>query len=242
MVRIETAMVFAAGFGTRMRPLTLTIPKPLVKVGGKALLDYRLDALVRVGVKRAVVNTHYLPEQIHQHLENRRDIEIIISYEEEILETGGGMVRARKHLGDDPIFVMNSDVIWLDRGTPALERLMVTYDSETMDILMLLHPCAKAVGYDGTGDFDLTEDDGSILGKVGTKAAYVYTGVQIMNPHILDSSVEKKFSLSQIFRQHFDYTSPLYGRMHGIVHQGDWLHVDSSESLKEAENFLRHQC
>ncbi len=149
------------------------------------------------------------------------------------------MAFARHYLGDDPIFVMNSDVIWLDRGMPALDCLMADFNPEVMDMLMLLHPCERAVGYHGRGDFNLAED-GAILNAAGAQATYVYTGVQIMNPKILDTITEKKFSLSQIFRQHLDPTSPRYGRMHGIVHRGEWLHVDSLESLQEAEDFLQH--
>ncbi|MCB2081466.1 MAG: nucleotidyltransferase family protein [Rickettsiales bacterium] len=237
----HTAMVFAAGFGTRMQPITHTTPKPLVSVAGKTLLDWRLDALAKAGVKRAVVNTHHLGDQVKEHLSARDDMEIIISHEEEILETGGGMVQALPYLGSDPIFVVNSDVIWLDEsvGELTLQRMADAYEPETTDMLLLLQPVEKAWGYKGNGDFNCTEDGRLFRKATDTHRAFVFTGLQIFNPEILAHELLRPFSLSDIFLKRYQ-PDGLFACMRGLIHSGAWLHIDSPQSLEAAETFLSH--
>jgi MurNAc alpha-1-phosphate uridylyltransferase len=253
----KIAMVFAAGLGTRMRHLTADKPKPMVEVCGKALIDYRLDKLKEFGIERVVVNTHYKADVLHQHLKPRTDIEIIISHETERLETGGGILKSIDLLGSEPIFVINSDVIWLDNSkdfAPALNRLAENFDINNMDFLLLMHNVNKAVGYYGDGDFNMkASNNAEILtrtekinkqadDKLNVKHQFVYTGIQILNQKIVkeyaEKTGEKFFSLSKIFNLAMSENSDNLKKLYGIEHKGDWLHVDSPESLADAENFL----
>ncbi len=236
---INTAMVFAAGLGTRMRPLTLTIPKPMVNIRNKPLIDYRIDYLIASGVKNIIVNTHYLHEQIEQHLAQRKDANIIISYEETLLDTAGGLAYARPHLGDAPIFVTNSDTIWIDGTLPALQRMREYWDAEKMDILLLLHPRETAFGYHGAGDFDL-HTDGTIARSSNNR--YVYTGVMILSPHLINNLTVAPLSLRDIMFKTLDPTTGIIDRVHGIVHDGSWLHIDSVDFIKPAEDLLNKIC
>jgi len=236
MAKIETAMVFAAGLGTRMLPLTKNLPKPMVKVLGKPLIDYRLDKLAEYGIKRVVVNTFHLAQIIEDYLKNRKDMEIIISREELRLETGGGLLKALPHLGKKPFFVINSDVIWIDKGSPALQRLSESWDEKHMKILMLLQKTGKAIGYEGAGDFEL-QDDGQVSKNSGQNHPYVFSGIQIFSPSLLAGMELKPFSLSQIFRERRQENDNLEG-MYGIEHNGQWLHIDSVKGIKRAEKIL----
>ena len=235
----QTAMVFAAGFGTRMRPITNNIPKPLVKVNGKPMLDYALDALAEVGVEKAVVNTHYLAGQIAEHVEGRKNPQIIISHESPtILETGGGIVNALPLLGDKPFYVINTDTLWVDNGKPALLRLAEFWNPAKMDALLLLAKVATAVGYDGSGDFNLLPD-GILQRNLNTSACeFVYSGVMIIKPEIFHGLDAKPFS---IFRD-FLFKKPEYNsengampRLYGLAHEGKWLHVGTPDAIKLAE-------
>ncbi len=234
----DTAMVFAAGFGTRMRPLTETVPKPLIEVAGKPMMDYRLEKLVEAGIKQVVINTHYLAEQIQAYASKRRDIDVIISHEAEILETGGALLKAKNHFAKAPIFIINSDIIWLDKGTPLLERLAAAWNPDAMDMLMCLHPTERAIGYHGAGDFALDEQ-GVIRRPDTPQKPYVYAGIQLFSPTILERYGDAHyFSLSAVFKDALTPGHALYERMHGLIHTGDWLHIDSLGALEEAEAFL----
>ena len=222
----HTAMVFAAGLGLRMRPLTLTTPKPLITVTGRTMLDRALDHLVKAGVKRAIVNTHYLPEQIENHLKTRSDIKIEIIHEPVLLETGGGLKNALSKLGTDPIYVINSDIVWTDAATPALENLSANWRDE-MDVLLLLVQREKAIGYDGQGDFGLKEN---LLTRPDVPRPFVFSGIQMLNPNIVADNAEKIFSL-----HHYYFNNP---KAHGVVHDGKWLHIGTPEGLVEAEEHL----
>ena len=222
----HTAMVFAAGLGLRMRPLTLTTPKPLITVTGRTMLDRALDHLVKAGVKRAIVNTHYLPEQIENHLKTRSDIKIEIIHEPVLLETGGGLKNALSKLGTDPIYVINSDIVWTDAATPALENLSANWRDE-MDVLLLLVQREKAIGYDGQGDFGLKEN---LLTRPDVPRPFVFSGIQMLNPNIVADNAEKIFSLN-----HYYFNNP---KAHGVVHDGKWLHIGTPEGLVEAEEHL----
>lgn len=232
---INTAMVFAAGFGKRMRPITDTLPKPLIKVGGTSMLDRALDKLREAGATKAVVNTHYLPEKIEQHLANRAAPQIILSREEpEILETAGGIIKALPHLGSEPFYSVNSDVVWLDGATPALQRLAQVWDTDAMDMLLLLQPLDKAIGYDGTGDFGLT-DNGQLTKS--PPLPYVFTGVQIIHPRIFKGLKAEPLSLSTFYKQATQSDGTLT-RIYGIEHDGAWLHIGTPEGLEQAEKYL----
>lgn len=229
----ETAMVLAAGLGMRMRPLTLSTPKPLLKVGGKALIDYALDKLVNAGIKRAVVNTFYLAEQIEAHLAARKDIEIIISRENELLDTGGGIKNALHYFGEKPFFVFNADLPWFDEGEPSLERMKKAWNPEAMDILLLVMPTAKARGFPDKGDF-MMESNGRLWRKNAPHLlTHVWISAQIMKPQLILEVQEKVFSNNMIF----DVVEEK-NKLFGIVHEGSCYHVGTPSDFAEANRLL----
>jgi len=227
-------MVLAAGHGLRMRPLTLTRPKPLIEVAGKALIDYGFDRLRQAGVRRAVVNVHYLAEQIEAWAERQSAPGIVISDERtELLDTGGGIAHALPLLGSRPFFVINSDSFWIDRGTPALERLRERWDDAAMDCLLLLSPLPQTVGYDGAGDFVL-EPDGR-LRRRGTAPGepLAYIGAYLVAPRLFNDAPEGKFSMNLLWDR-----AIAAGRLFGISHTGIWLHVGTPDAIALAERAL----
>ncbi len=226
----DSAMVLAAGLGTRMRPLTDAAPKPLIEVAGKALMDYALDRFAGAGVKRAIVNVHYLADQIEAHLASRREPEVIISDERELLlETGGGLKKARHLFGDAPIFCTNTDAIMLDEGgTEACALLAESWDASKMDALLLLVPIVRTSGYDGRGDFDRTED-GRIAFRSGDAAPFVFTGLQMIKPALIDEGPDGPFSTRVLWDK-----AAAEGRLHGVIYRGDWLHVGDAAGLAAA--------
>lgn len=232
----ETAMVMAAGLGKRMRPLTVTRPKPLVEVAGKPLLDHTMDHLRDAGIKRAVVNVHYLADQVEAHLKARAgDIEVLISDERaQLMETGGGIVQARAMLGDKPFFTVNSDTLWVDGPIDALHALAAAWNDEKMDALLLLVPLARATCHRGQGDFRL-DAFGRITErrKPGRLAPFVYTGVQILSPRVLRDWPEGPFSTNLFWNRALEA-----GRLWGAVHQGLWFDVGSPRAIRETEMAL----
>ncbi len=232
-----TAMVLAAGLGTRMRPLTDHLPKPLIKVAGKALIDYTLDRFAQAGVKRAIVNVHYRADQMEAHLAGRRTPEIIISDERALLlETGGGLKKAEGCLGDRPIFCTNTDAILVDgAGEEPCAALAEAWRDAGMDALLLLVPAGLARGYDGAGDFELSPD-GGLDWRTGASAPFVYTGLQIIRPSLLKDAPEGPFSLRLLWDK-----ARAAGRMKGVVHQGPWMHVGDPQGLALAEAFFDNQ-
>ena len=232
----DTAMVMAAGLGKRMRPLTATRPKPLVKVAGKPLIDWSLDRLVEAGIGRAVVNVHYLADPLEVHLRHRTDLAIDLSDERaQLLETGGGMVKAwRAGLLPDPFFCLNSDNIWLDGPRNAFEELSNAWDPAQMDALLLMvrHPAAHT--YDGKGDFHLDP-----LGRVsrrrsGRIAPFIYTGIQLVSHRLLRDPPEGPFSTNLLWTRAIDE-----GRLFGWVHTGQWYEVGTPEAIAPTEAHLR---
>ena len=234
MSTLTTAMVLAAGLGTRMRPLTDDRPKALVEVDGKALIDHVLDRLVEAGCAKAVVNVHWFADRLEEHLSHRKDIEIVISNErDELLETGGGLKHARALLGDDPVWVANIDSVWIDRSD-ALGHLARAWDPERMDTILMLAERELSIGCEGAGDFFL-EDDGALTFRgEAPSAPYAYMGVHITKPQIVDDGPDGPFSLSQIWRR-----MATKGRLHGRVLDGFWMHVGDPVSRDEAEAKLR---
>jgi len=229
------AMVLAAGLGLRMRPLTLSRPKPLLTVAGRTLLDHALDRLAAAGVATAVVNSHYLGEMIGAQLAGRTEPEIILSPEPEALETGGGIRKALPYLGQKPFVSANADVLWLDGPVPAVRRLARAWDAAAMDAVLLLVPMARAHGYDGPGDFEMDEAGRLSRRRDGTAASFVFAGVQILTPALFADTPEGAFSTNLVW----DRALPA-GRLHGIVHDGEWFHVGTPDALQWTDDWFRN--
>jgi N-acetyl-alpha-D-muramate 1-phosphate uridylyltransferase len=227
---VRNAMVLAAGLGTRMRPLTDALPKPLVKIAGKTLLDHVLDRLAEAGVAKAVVNVHHLADQIEAHVKSRTRPQIAISDERgELLDTGGGVVKALPLLGSQPFFHMNSDSLWIEGVTPNLPRLAARFD-DGMDILLLLASTATSIGYDGRGDFVMAPDGRLTRRPEREVAPFVYAGAAMMQPSLFAKAPRGKFSLSSTFNQVMEA-----GRLYGLRLEGTWMHVGTPEAIKAAE-------
>ena len=232
----ETAMVMAAGLGKRMRPLTATRPKPLIEVAGKPLIDHVFARLRSSGVKRAVVNVHYLADALEAHLVNRvKGIEILVSDERpRLMETGGGIVQARDLIGDKPFLVVNSDNLWIDGPADAIRLLGARWDDATMDALLLLVPLSQAHNHGGQGDFHLAPD-GRITKRrqPGRPAPFVYTGVQILSPRVIADWPEGPFSTNLFWDR-----AVATGRAYGLVHQGLWFDVGTPGAIAKTEAIL----
>ena len=231
----ETAMVMAAGLGQRMRPLTETRPKPLIEVAGKPLIDHVLDRLRAAGVRRAVVNVHYLADQMEAHLARQTGIEVVVSDERgRLMETGGGLVQARDLLGDEPVVVVNSDNLWVDGPVDAIRLLAGRWDEAEMDALLLLVPLARANNNNGSGDFHLGAD-GRIVArrKPGRVAPFTYTGVQLLHPRLIADWPEGPFSTNLFWDR-----ALANGRLYGLVHQGLWFDVGTPEAIGRTETLL----
>ena len=229
--RIKTAMVLAAGLGTRMRPLTNDRPKALVEVGGRALIDHVLDRLADAGVEKAVVNVHWFADRLEAHLAARgHGPEIVISDERaELLETGGGLKKASPLLGDAPVFVANIDSVWIDRAD-ALAELSRLWDAEQMDAALLLARREGSIGFEGDGDFFLSDEGQLTFRGEAVSAPFAYMGVHICRPDYVAEGPEGSFSLSGLWRK-----SAAAGRLYGCVLNGDWMHVGDPQARDEAE-------
>ncbi|HEY8566747.1 MAG TPA: nucleotidyltransferase family protein [Beijerinckiaceae bacterium] len=231
---IRTAMVLAAGLGQRMRPITDTLPKPLVRVGGRALIDYSLDRLAEAGIETAVVNVHHLPDQIEAHVRGRTVPRIVISDERDrLLETGGGVKRALPLLGAEPFLALNSDSLWIEGPRANLPRFLASWDSGRMDILLLVAATATSLGYDGAGDFAM--DTGGTLRRRREREVtpFVYAGVAILKPELFADTPEGAFSLNLLFDR-----AIAAGRLHGLRLDGQWLHVGTPDAIAAAEERL----
>jgi MurNAc alpha-1-phosphate uridylyltransferase len=229
----KTAMVLAAGHGTRLAPLTDERPKPLIRVAGKALLDHALDRLAEAGVERAVVNTHHLGEQIERHLADRKRPQIEISREATILDTGGGIAHALPLLGDDPFLAVNAKIVWLDGKTPSLRRLAERWDDATMDGLLLLHPTVASLTHDGSGDFFLDPEGRLRRRRSWEVAPFVYTGIQILHPRLFANAPGGAFSLNLLYDRAMEA-----GRLFGLRHDGEWFQVTRTAHLAAIEAAL----
>lgn len=231
----ETAMVLAAGLGTRMRPVTEAVPKPLVPVCGRPLIDHVLDRLTDAGGRRVVVNLHYKGELIERHLQGRRDVEILFSREDRLLDTGGGIAQALPLLGET-FFVVNSDVIWLDGKVSALKRLARVFDPERHDALLLLQRTVLAVGYEGPGDFML-DALGAVRRRVESEITpYLFAGIQLLHRRLFEDAPDGAFSMNRLWDK-----AIAAGRASGIVHDGEWFHVGSAAGLSATEARLKTQ-
>lgn len=227
----KTAMVLAAGLGTRMRPLTDDRPKALVNVAGRALIDHVLDRLVEAGVERAVVNVHAFADLLEAHLKHRRDIEILISDERAcLMETGGGLKQARSLLGDDPIVVSNIDSVWEEPSGSAIARLAQGFDIARMGARLMLADMAHCLGFEGAGDFFMDEHGVLSFRDALPQAPWAYMGVQIVDPSVVDAEPLEPFSFTRVWRR-----LAKDGRLHGAPLGGYWMHVGDPASHRAAE-------
>ncbi|KQU55178.1 mannose-1-phosphate guanylyltransferase [Bosea sp. Leaf344] len=224
-------MVLAAGLGQRMRPITDTLPKPLVAIGGKAMLDHALDRLAEAGVREAVVNVHHLADRIEAHLAGRTSPHVTISDERaQLLETGGGVRKALPLLGPHPFFHVNSDSLWSESGRSNLAAMARRWDASAMDMLLLLAERETSIGFDGAGDF--VRDAAGRLTRRGAAASapFIYAGVAILKPDLFEATPEGPFSLNLLFDR-----AIAAGRLYGQVLEGQWLHVGTPDAIAPAE-------
>ncbi len=231
---IAAGMVLAAGLGLRMRPITERMPKPLVMVAGRCLLDRALDHYAQAGLGRAVVNTHYLADQIAAHVEGRPQPKIVLSHEPALLETGGGVLNALPQLGSGPFIVANSDAMWLNGPIPALTRLARAWNGGLMDALLLLSVIPGTLGYEGRGDFYM---DG--VGRLRRRAErgiapFLFTGVQILHPRLFEGEAPGKWSLNRVYDK-----ALAAERLYGLRHDGAWYHVGDPAGLTAVEARLK---
>jgi MurNAc alpha-1-phosphate uridylyltransferase len=225
------AMVLAAGLGVRMRPLTDNIPKPLVRVAGQTLLDHVLDKLGSAGVAEAVVNVHYLPDQIIQHTRARTRPRVIISDERnQVLGTGGAVVKALPLLGPAPFFHVNSDTLWIDGVRSNLARLAEAFDPDRMDILLLMAPTTSSIGYGGRGDYAMLPDGALRKRREHQVVPFVYAGVAIMSPSLFADAPKGEFSLTKMFDRANEQE-----RLFGLRLDGVWMHVGTPDAVHAAE-------
>lgn len=235
MRHVDTAMIMAAGKGTRMMPLTADRPKPLVEVAGVALLDHVLDHLRGAGVGKVVINAHYRAEQVEDHMTARAaDFEVIISDERALLlDTGGGLVRALPLIAADPFLCVNADNWWTDDGVNAFTRMMQAWDNEAMDVLMLLVPFAGANNTQGHGDFDIDGESRLSRRRLGEQGAYVWTGIQMLSKRLIIDPPSEVFSTNIFWDR-----AIADGRCFGLVHKGMWFDVGYPAAIAATEQKL----
>jgi MurNAc alpha-1-phosphate uridylyltransferase len=227
----KRAIVLAAGLGTRMRGHNDQVPKPLVEVSGKALIDYALDRLAEAGVEQTVVNLHYMADALESHLARRKQPRIVFSDErKELLGTGGGVVKALAHLGDAPFFYMNSDTLWIDGVKPNLQRLARTFDPAAMDALLLLAPTTTSIGYDARGDFAMNSDGRLRRRPEREVVPFAYASAALLSPALFKDAPKGAFPLTVLFDRAAEQ-----GRLHGLRIDGIWMHVGTPEAVAEAE-------
>lgn len=235
--RPAAAMVLGGGYGKRMMPLTKDIPKPMVVLKGRPLIDHVLDRIAAAGVPQAVVNVHYCADKLQAHVEKRTHPKIAISDErQQLLDTGGGVAKALPLLGPDPFLIHNSDSVWIEGVGSNLERMFSVWDPDTMDSLMLLASAATSLGYDGSGDFAMDKD--GRLSRRGERqmVPFVFTGVSIAHPRIFEGAPDGAFSMNRLWDRAIDN-----GRLFGIRLDGLWMHVGTPEALVEAERWIESE-
>jgi N-acetyl-alpha-D-muramate 1-phosphate uridylyltransferase len=238
MTEARTATVLAAGFGERMRPLTLRMPKPLVTLAGRPLLDHVLDRLAAAGVTTAVVNVHYLPEQLEAHLAARKDRppETLVSDERGVLlDTGGGAKKALPLLGRGPFFVHNADSVWTEGAAPALTRMLRKWNPASMDCLLLLAPTATSIGYAARGDFSM-DAEGRLARRTNEVVPFAFAGVSLCDERLFKDAPEGRFSLNLLWDR-----ALAKGKLYGVRLDGRWMHVGTPDALAEAETLFERE-
>lgn len=230
----DTAMVLAAGLGKRMRPLTASKPKPMVRVAGKPMIDHALDKLADAGIARAVVNVHYLGDVLEAHLGGRKRPQVTISDERELLlETGGGMVKAADHL-PDPFFSLNSDNLWLDGPRNCFQDLSRVWDAERMDALLLVVPHTRAENFRGLGDFHM-DASGKLARRAQSRIApFIFTGIQLVSKRLLRDAPQGPFSTNLLWDR-----ALTEGRLFGLAFSGRWFEVGTPQAIAPTEAVLR---
>jgi MurNAc alpha-1-phosphate uridylyltransferase len=239
MTEAKTAMVLAAGYGERMRPLTLRMPKPLVPLAGRPLVDHVLDRLAGAGVTTAIVNVHYLPEQLEAHLAGRKGKppEILVSDERGVLlDTGGGAKKALPLLGPGPFFIHNADSVWSEGPTPALSRMLRLWNPAAMDCLLLLAPVATSIGYNAKGDFAMSPDGRLTRRKKAEPVPFAFAGVSLCDERLFKDAPEGTFSLNLLWDR-----ALAKGRLYGMRLDGRWMHVGTPEALADAETSFERE-
>ncbi|WP_156139540.1 nucleotidyltransferase family protein [Sphingomonas sp. 35-24ZXX] len=228
-------MVMAAGLGKRMRPLTITTPKPLVRVAGKPLIDHVLDHLGDAGMRRVIVNVHYLADSLEAHLNAREHpFEVMISDERDLLlETGGGLVKALPMIDEDPFFCLNSDNVWLESARSCFDELRAAWDDSRMDALLLVVPHTRACNYQGVGDFHLDQMGRVSRRRAGHVAPYIYTGIQLLSRRLLVDPPEGAFSTNVLWNRAIEAD-----RLFGIAHLGQWFDVGTPAAIKPTAEAL----
>jgi len=225
------AMILAAGMGKRMRPISVTTPKPLVEVGGRALIDRALDRLEAAGVTSVVVNVHYLPELIRVHVGRRGSPPVVFSDERDgLLDTGGGVAKALPLLGDQPFYVLNSDSFWIEGPRPNLDWLATGWRGDTMDALLMVASTVRSIGYSGRGDFRMGPDGRLIRRPEREVAPFAYAGAAILHPRLFADCPTGPFSLNLLFDRAIEN-----GRLYGVRMDGLWIHVGTPQAVGEAE-------
>jgi N-acetyl-alpha-D-muramate 1-phosphate uridylyltransferase len=239
MTEAKTAMVLAAGKGERMRPLTLRTPKPLVQLAGKPLIDHVLNLLAQAGVKTAIVNVHYLPDQRKAHVLNRqgKPPKILVSDERGVLlDTGGGAKKALPLLGGGPFFIHNADSVWSEGAAPALPRMLRLWNPAAMDCLLLLAPVATSIGYAAKGDFTMGPDGRLTRRGEGEIVPFAFAGVSLCDQRLFTDAPDGRFSLNLLWDEALSK-----GRLYGVRLDGRWMHVGTPESLAEAETSFERE-
>ncbi len=226
---LSTAIIFAAGRGSRMRHLTENCPKPMLEVSGKSIIKRLIDELPSQGIKDVIVNLHYKGDILAEHLSDIETPNIMLSHEDDLLETGGGCAKALPLIGGQPFWAFNGDMLWHDGETPMLQRMKEMWDPAKMDILLLLHPKDKIAGFDGAGDYQCDEN-GALVRTSDENAPYVFAGARIAKPEIFDGVTDKRFSFLRLFDD-----AEKNGRLYGLVHDGAWYHLSTPEMLLATE-------
>jgi len=235
MTEITKAIIMGAGLGTRMAPLTDTVPKPLIPFMGKPLIDHALERLHDVGVKEAVVNLHYKADQLEAYLQGRQNPNVLFSDERDLLlDTGGGVKKARPLLGNDPIFTFNSDSVWIEGRRPTMRRMVEAWDPARMDALLMIASATNTIGEVRRGDFSMAADGQLSRRQEQSVAPFMYAGVQIIDPTLFDEGPEGAFSTNFVWDRAIER-----GRLFGLRMEATWMHVGTPEDLADAERFLR---
>lgn len=233
-MHIDQAMILAAGMGKRLHPLTITTPKPLIPIENKPILAYTIERLKNFGIKKIVINTHYLAQQIHDYLKREKEFEIIISHEEELLETGGGILKALPHFQGRPFISVNADIWWEENlNTSLLEALVSTWDDATMDALLVLISKRNAIGFENRGDYHLQSDLRLRYTSLSEDAPYIYGGIQLVHPRLFKGKSLGHFRLPELYHQ-----AQAKGRLFGFQHQGLWCDIGSLNALSQLRNYL----
>ncbi len=232
-MKVTHAMILAAGLGTRLRPLTDRLPKAMVRVQGRPLIDWALDRLAAAEVTHLVVNLHHLPQLLEAHVTAHWQGELAFSREPELLETGGGIQQALPLLGTAPFFAINADTIWLDGQIPALQRLARQFDPASMDALLLCTPTVLATGYAGSGDFMMDADGRLTRRPERAVAPFVYSGVQLLSPRLFAGAPGGRYSMNRLYDQ-----AIAAKRLHGLRHDGEWFEVGRPQAIGGAEQLL----